>query len=106
MQQVATREPPAGLTAKTVRTYEEECESAVEHYDVRVSFMMRGSEFEQLEAAAAHRRQMTGARVFLSDVIRHAINEYVNHYIEPPWVCRRHFGLSYAAIAVSSSMAW
>jgi hypothetical protein len=69
------------ITARPIRKYEDERQSAVENYDVLVTFAMRGDKFEQLEAVVQH-QNMHGSGAFVSDIIRHAINLHVNHYIK------------------------
>ncbi|NJL07399.1 MAG: hypothetical protein HC900_03400 [Methylacidiphilales bacterium] len=66
-------------TARPVRKYEDERQSAVENYDVLVTFAMRADKFEQLEAVVQH-QNMSGSGAFVSDIIRHAINLHVNEY--------------------------
>ena len=41
----------------------------------------------------------------MKGVYQHCSEKHLNRY-EPPRVCRRLFGLSYAAIGCSASMAW
>ena len=75
---MTTKTTTRGAT-RPVRKYEDERQSAVENYDVIVTFAMRGDKFEQLEAVVQH-QNMNGSGAFVSDIIRHAINLHVNEY--------------------------
>lgn len=67
--------------ARSVRKYEEEREGAIENLDVNVSFMMRGPQFEKLEAVVLH-MNLHGAGVYASDLLREAIDRHVKRYIK------------------------